>query len=391
MICKKCGSEIENGLMYCPKCGESIQLVPEYDVLEEELLSKVVEDKRKAKDSKFATGVYKPVETIDETDVNTSNTSTNKSENSWLKDVFTKKIKLILFVSILVVCIFSSFLMVSYLGAHTYDSLMNKAIDAENEEKYAKALGFYEEAYSLENDSFEAIYGLGRMYYQVKDYDRAIKMLKAALAMDSTNKKIYTYLLDSYDIKRDQKSIYELAKNPPNEEIKELIGSYITLPPNFNIEPGTYTQNQIIQLTCTGDNEIFYTLNGKNPTTSGKLYTKPITLKEGTTTIKAVTQSASGEYSEIITGEYVIEYPKLGIPVVSPTDGVYSEIVMITIDVPEGCKAFYNWDGSDPAENGFEYTEPFPMIEGAGVLSVVIKDEAGNLSPVYRGNYIYQP
>ncbi|MBQ6463806.1 MAG: zinc-ribbon domain-containing protein, partial [Pseudobutyrivibrio sp.] len=23
MNCKKCGAEIENGLMYCPKCGES--------------------------------------------------------------------------------------------------------------------------------------------------------------------------------------------------------------------------------------------------------------------------------------------------------------------------------------------------------------------------------
>ena len=35
--------------MYCPKCGESIQLVPDYDELEEELLSKVVEDKDKSK------------------------------------------------------------------------------------------------------------------------------------------------------------------------------------------------------------------------------------------------------------------------------------------------------------------------------------------------------
>ena len=62
MNCKKCGAEIENGLMYCPKCGESIQLVPDYNVLEEELLSKVVEDKNKNKDDKFATGVYKYTE-----------------------------------------------------------------------------------------------------------------------------------------------------------------------------------------------------------------------------------------------------------------------------------------------------------------------------------------
>ena len=48
MKCKKCGEEIESKLLYCPKCGEPIQLVPVYDVLEEELLSRVVEDKKKA-------------------------------------------------------------------------------------------------------------------------------------------------------------------------------------------------------------------------------------------------------------------------------------------------------------------------------------------------------
>ena len=78
-------------------------------------------------------------------------------------------------------------------------------------------------------------------------------------------------------------------------------------------------------------------------------------------------------------------------PVVSPTDGVYSEIVMITIDVPDGCKAFYTWDGTDPVSNGIQYMDPFPIIEGSSVLSVVIVDENGNASPIYRGNYIYQP
>ena len=47
MKCKSCGKEIESGLIYCPACGKAIELVPEYNVLEEELLSKIVEDKNK--------------------------------------------------------------------------------------------------------------------------------------------------------------------------------------------------------------------------------------------------------------------------------------------------------------------------------------------------------
>ena len=59
MRCPKCETEIENGLIYCPNCGESIQLVPNYDILEEELLTSIVEDKRKVVTGidKFAEGV----------------------------------------------------------------------------------------------------------------------------------------------------------------------------------------------------------------------------------------------------------------------------------------------------------------------------------------------
>ncbi|MBR1623095.1 MAG: tetratricopeptide repeat protein, partial [Pseudobutyrivibrio sp.] len=196
MICKKCGEEIENGLMYCPKCGESIQLVPDYNVLEEELLIRVVEDKDKAKDDKFASGVYKYNESHP-----ASATTHTKSTNPYiekLKTVFTKKICIIIFVAVIGIAVFAAFTIIPYMGAHNYDNIMNQAVDAENQAQYAKALGYYEEAYSIDNTAFEAIYGLGRMYYKIKDYENAAEMLEQAVQMDSTNKKIYTYLLETY-------------------------------------------------------------------------------------------------------------------------------------------------------------------------------------------------
>ena len=391
MICKKCGEEIENGLMYCPKCGESIQLVPDYNVFEEELLIKVVEDKDKAKDDKFASGVYKtPEASTPQPEPKAQPKPTNKYVEL-LKTVFTRKICIFIFCAVIIIAIIASLMIIPYLGTHNYDYAMNKAVSCENQALYAKALGYYEEAYSMDQSSFEAIYGLGRMYYQIKDYENAISMLNKAAELDSTNKKIYAYLLSAYDESGEMDSIKELAKNPPSDEIAELISEYIMLPPDFNYDSGDYDTDLLIQLTTNGDYQIFYTLNGKNPVTSGKLYNKPIELKEGTTTIKAVTQNDAGEYSDIATAEYTIKHKELSMPVVSPTDGVYSEIVMITIDVPDGCKAFYTWDGTDPVSNGIQYIDPFPIIEGSSVLSVVIVDENGNASPIYRGNYIYQP
>ena len=75
----------------------------------------------------------------------------------------------------------------------------------------------------------------------------------------------------------------------------------------------------------------------------------------------------------------------------TPTDGVFTQKVMISVEVPEGCTAYYTWDGTSPVRNGIQYTEPFPIIEGTSVLSVVLVDEDGNVSPTYHGNYIYQP
>ena len=387
MICKKCGAEIENGLMYCPKCGESIQLVPDYNVLEEELLSRVVEDKKKSKDDKFATGVYQNSTATQPIVDKPVDRAQPKKENQ----VFTKKIKIILFSACIVIAIIGVFLIIPYMGTHTYNNVMDMAVEAEDNQQYAKALGYYEEAYGMDNSSFEAVYGLGRMYFNVKDYNSAISMLKIALESDPTNKKIYTYLIDSYDALNDIDSIIELGQNAPTDEIKELFASYILQPPEFNIPGGEYSEDQLIQLTCEGDNKIVYTTNGKNPTISGKLYSKPITIKEGTTVIKAATQNSAGEYSDVVTMEYKIVNAELGLPVVSPEDGVYSELVSISVEVPDGCEAYYTWDGTDPSVSGTLYTGPFTMLEGASVLSVVLVDEEGNVGPIYRGDYVYQP
>ena len=135
MICKKCGAEIESGLIYCPSCGESIQLVPNYDVLEEELLSRVVEDKEKAKDERFATGVYKPVAKPPVIKTKTENKASSSSTNAIVRNKdFLKKIA-----AFLVIVFFGVIVIIPFLGSHSYNSLMNRAIEAESNKQYAKA------------------------------------------------------------------------------------------------------------------------------------------------------------------------------------------------------------------------------------------------------------
>ncbi len=385
MNCKKCGAEIESGFLYCPKCGESIQLVPNYDVVEEELLSRVVEDKDKAKNNRFATGVYKPIAVENNKQQQTDKKIESPGALSRNKDFF---IKLLVFLGIVVLGLI---IIIPLLGSHSYDNVMNSAIKAESDSQYAKALGYYSEAYEIDNTSFEAVYGLGRMYYKVKEYDKAIEYLTIALEQDSANKKIYSYLLDSYSELGDVDSIYKLQSKAPNQEILALFDGYVVSPPEFSDLGGDYEEDVYLVLTSSGDDQIFYTLDGKNPTTSGKLFSKTIKLEEGVTEVKAVSLSSSGEYSEVVSETYNIVYATLNTPEVSPKAGTYTQQEYITITVPDGCKAYYTWDGTDPSQLGILYTEPFPILKGASVLSVVIIDGKGNNSPLYRGDYIYNP
>ncbi|MBR5636989.1 MAG: chitobiase/beta-hexosaminidase C-terminal domain-containing protein [Pseudobutyrivibrio sp.] len=377
MKCKKCGAEIESKLLYCPNCGESIQLVPDYDVLEEELLSRVVEDKKKAKEDKFATGVYQPV---------TEDKPVVKAPVK--KPVrFTKK-QLFIVVSGFLVIFFVLFCIIgSYMGKHTYNNVMNNAIEAEEGGQYAKALGYYEEAYNMDTDSFEAIYGMGRMYFKVKEYKNAIQYLSEARDLDENNAKIYSYLLESYSALKDTDSIHALAELAPNDEIYQMISSYFVSPPVFSEEGGEYEDDLTIYITAGKDCQIFYTTNGKNPITSGKLYTKGITLKEGTIEIKAVALGPDGDYSDIASQKYTVKYAALSTPEVSPEPGNYSGQQTITINVPDGCTAYYTVDGTDPSDLGIVYNGPFTLNSGSCVLSVVIVDSKGNESPLFMGGY----
>gem|GEM_PF-855087 len=387
MKCKKCGAEIESKLLYCPSCGEAVQLVPDYDVLEEELLSKVVEDKRKAKEDKFASGVYKVKEKEEQpapVSISTKKKSTLKDKILSIEDKFALKIAVFVGIVVIGACI-----ILPLLGSHTYDRVMNRAIAAETDKKYAKALSLYQEAYEMDETSFEAMYGLGRMYYHIKEYKDAIGLFKKALKIDPDNQKLYSYLLESYDAINDDDSIYKLADSAPNDAIYDLISGYIVLPPTFSHTGGTYDEDIYLDFTTNDNNQVFYTLNGKNPTSAGKLYKKSIKISEGTTEVKAVVRGPEGDYSEIASEKYTIQYGKPGKPVVSPDGGTFTDKTMISIQVPSGAKAYYTWDGTDPTENGTQYTEPFPVIPGSSILSVVIIDSKGNVSPIYRGEFDY--
>lgn len=44
MKCAKCGAEIKEGCIYCSVCGNAVQIVPDYSVLEDDYLHSLLKE-----------------------------------------------------------------------------------------------------------------------------------------------------------------------------------------------------------------------------------------------------------------------------------------------------------------------------------------------------------
>ena len=79
--------------------------------------------------------------------------------------------------------------------------------------------------------------------------------------------------------------------------------------PTFDPEGGEYTEAQSVTISCaTEDVDIFYTLDGTEPTDESDLYSGAITISE-TATLKAIAYNADGESSEVTSATYTITAP----------------------------------------------------------------------------------
>ena len=388
MKCEKCGNEIDAGLIYCPNCGQSIQLVPNYNVLEEEMLSKIVEDKNAPKE-KFAEGVYQNPEPVPAEEPKQEQAAPLPPRVS---PIVKYRALIVAGVAVVSIIIIGWIIMYSVSSTQTYEYQYSQAADYEAKGAYARALEYYTAALDYDPNSYEAKLGAAKMYYEINDYDNAITLLTECINTSQDSYEAYQYLAFCYDTSHNSEDLYALYESAPTEEIRNMLSGFIVAPPTFSVEGGDYSDYVTLFLYPAEDSDqIFYTTDGKNPKTSGRLYSGSIVIKEGQTTVSAVALNSEGKYSVIKSEVYNVNYSGPSAPQVSPEGGVYTEPTLITISVPKNCSAYITFDGTDPTTSSQRYTEPIYVPEGKHILSVIIVDNHGNKSSVYKAEYTYTP
>ncbi|MDD3236019.1 MAG: chitobiase/beta-hexosaminidase C-terminal domain-containing protein, partial [Candidatus Cloacimonetes bacterium] len=125
--------------------------------------------------------------------------------------------------------------------------------------------------------------------------------------------------------------------------------------------PGTYNNAVDVKITTsTPGAQIYYTLNGNDPTEADSHYLAPFTIS-ATTIVKARAYSAPMIASGILTGEYRIEPLTVLSPIVIPEDDsnpFYESFYVYMFPRTTDSVIRYTTNGAEPTGTDAEYTTP---------------------------------
>ncbi len=372
MKCPKCGETLKKEYLYCEKCGEEIRIVPDF---EPEIENSIIET---------LSAVAEEMAPVSE-DIMESETETEFEIEP------NKNMKRRVFASISIFCllvlgVFSFFFIRNLYLEKYYAVQVENAQLLYNQKNYEKAIGYYENALEMEEDT-SLLIAYADCLYETGKTDQALSHYYAIIDEEPENQKAYARIISIYEKEENYSEINKLLSSCGEQSIKTEFQSYMTMEPVFSYESGDYNHVIPLKIQAPTSGTTYYSLDGSDPRFGGIEYTSPLFLRYGEYQIKAVFINDFGLASEVVEANYTIEGTQPQPPQVIPESGQFNLPQMISIDVPEGCTVYYTVDGSTPDEKSYIYGEPIPMKEGVSNYRFITLSADGVYSEVVARSY----
>ena len=450
MICRHCGANFPDDLVVCPECGAEVQIVPDYNplddvlarevrgsvegatrqiqtedirryrrgssdqnvnatrVLRQDEMDRIRRDLRSGAEKQGTDGSRRNTDEMrsqrqsagnsqrqrqstDELRRSRQNTGELKRQRQQKRLEATKRKRRNLLITMFaVLALIIAGIVVVYQNSYT--GMIRKGYNAIQTRDYTAAARYFDRAIVKDRSRVEAYVGHAEVYIDQEDLDGAEDVYLSAIETQPTNERLYQAAIDFYMDTEQPEKIAVLLQNCEDETVLNAVSDYISSAPQFSPKEGTYSEVQEITITSDTGGDIYYTLDGTDPTAeTGTKYTEPVLLQnEGATEIRAVAMNSRGIPSVITSGRYTIEFPIVDAPAVTPSTGQYSQPEQITITVPEGYTAYYTMDGTTPTTSSTQYTGPVTMPENTQTIfmAVLVNNNNGKLTEVTTRNYI---
>ena len=435
MKCRYCKAEIPEGELYCKRCGREVQIVPDYNPLDEMLTAQIQLD---GNDQESELGQYinqnrrnnrasvskSTGRTSQSASRNTGSTGRGAARNTGRttsrttgtmsgrrtsgnttgqmmsekerrkrqsakvakKKALRRKRRIVLLIMAALVVLAGAGFYVVYQGS--YNGILKKAQKAAQTKDYTSAESYYKQAIAKNAQKADAYTGLADVYLEQDKTEEATSLFEDAVSKQTSNADLYKACMDFY-LKSDQNMEIPNLLDSVSDSMLDKLSDYVVDQPKFSLNDSTiYDDVQKLLLTTDADT-IYYTTDGTDPSLSSTKYTREgIQISEGETTIKAIAVNKKGVPSATSKKTYTVEFPVEDAPAVSPSTGQYDEAVQIEVKVPDGYTAYYTTDGTDPTTASTKYTGPIDMPKGETLFKAILVNGKGRTSGITTRNYM---
>jgi len=151
--------------------------------------------------------------------------------------------------------------------------------------------------------------------------------------------------------------------------------------------PAGYRAGDLIRLTANEESEIYYTLDGSDPTEKSLRYEGPFRLKESSE-LKFFAVDSGGNRSVIYSETYHLDKDPPSSEAF-PSTGLYTSPLTVKIIVSDAdARVYYTVDGSTPAAGSPVYREPLVLTKDT-VLKFFSVDPLGNAEKIKEETYLF--
>lgn len=228
-----------------------------------------------------------------------------------------KLLKIILpIVLVLAILVSIGWYFLQYDKEFTRDVLLSWARDLDDAGNYDMADWFYNLAYRQAGNDDTIAIEVARQYKERGNYTQAENTLTDAIS-DGGSIELYIELCKTYIEQDKLLDAVNMLDRIPDPAVKEKITSMRPAIPAVNYPSGNY--NEYISLSFSApDGKVYANFNNEYPSVRKNLFSKPVTLADGATTIQTVCVSSNGLVSPLQIYSYTVSQVSKAITLSDP-------------------------------------------------------------------------